>query len=89
VTHYLKLVQPYFDLVHSGKKTFELRKNDRNFQVDDEVYLREYDPKSSTYSGKEVRATITFILENYPGIDDLFCIFSFKATHHIIKPPSQ
>lgn len=39
--HYLKTETKYFQAIESGLKKFELRKNDRNFQVYDILYLRE------------------------------------------------
>lgn len=41
-THELKLDIKYFDDVKSGKKNFEIRKNDRDFQVGDVLKLRAY-----------------------------------------------
>jgi len=42
--HTLKIWPRYFDRVISGEKTFEVRKNDRDFQNGDTIRLREYDP---------------------------------------------
>ncbi|RZI48444.1 DUF3850 domain-containing protein [Lactococcus kimchii] len=39
-THELKLDIKYFDDVESGKKNFEIRKNDRDFQVGDILELK-------------------------------------------------
>ena len=36
----LKILPEYFEAVKSGKKTFELRKNDRDFCVGDILILR-------------------------------------------------
>jgi hypothetical protein len=82
-THYLKTVQPYFDEIKQGNKRFEFRKNDRDFQVGDEVYLQEYDKETDTFSGKEVRGTITYVLKDWEGLDHDFCVFSFRVTQHI------
>ena len=84
-THYLKTVQPYFSEVEKGTKTFEVRKNDRNFFVGDEVYLQEYDKESNTYSGKQVRAIITYVLPEFELVYLGACVFSFKVTQHIIS----
>ena len=40
--HKLKLNAAYYDDSASGIKTFEIRKNDRNFKVGDILELREY-----------------------------------------------
>lgn len=42
VTHELKIRTEYFSRIITGQKTFEIRKNDRNYQVNDLLYLKEY-----------------------------------------------
>jgi hypothetical protein len=42
--HDLKTIQPYFDDIVAGRKTFEMRLNDRQFQPGDTVTLREFNP---------------------------------------------
>lgn len=51
VTHKLKIIQPFFDDVKNGIKKFELRENDRDFKVGDEVYLQEYDMVHHSFGG--------------------------------------
>lgn len=46
--HRLKIEPAFFEAVISGRKTFEIRKDDRGFQAGDTVTLCEYD---STYNG--------------------------------------
>ena len=43
--HDLKCHPDYFEALRDGTKTFECRYNDRDFEVGDELLLREYDPK--------------------------------------------
>lgn len=57
--HILKILPKYYDPVVQGKKTFEIRKNDRDFQVDDWVKLLEFDGKE--FTGNFVNAVITYI----------------------------
>ena len=40
--HELKLNRGFFDDVQSGVKSFEIRKNDRDFEVDDILVLRKF-----------------------------------------------
>lgn len=42
--HELKCRPEYFQRIVSGQKTFEVRKNDRNYQVGDTLVLKEFDP---------------------------------------------
>lgn len=58
--HELKTWPLYFGAVKSGRKTFELRRDDRNFTVGDELQLREWDPETGRYTGDEVRVVVTY-----------------------------
>lgn len=42
--HPLKTWPNFFELIESGVKTFELRKNDRNYRAGDILFLQEWDP---------------------------------------------
>ena len=44
-----------------GNKLFEIRKNDRNFQVGDVLLLKEWD--NIKYTGREVGAMVRYILD--------------------------
>ena len=41
-THELKIYPKYFEAILDGKKTFEIRKNDRYFHVGDRIVLKEW-----------------------------------------------
>jgi len=60
--HDLKAWPQFFDALLTGEKTFEVRKNDRNYQVGSTLLIREWDPKNSSYSGRELKFTISYIL---------------------------
>ena len=49
MTHELKTYPKYFQETIEGNKPFEIRKNDRNFQVGDVLILKEWD--NIKYSG--------------------------------------
>ena len=77
-THELKLWPEFwFDIV-SGMKTFEYRKNDRGFNAGDQLLLREYDPISTKYTGREIKAKITYTLGGY-GIPKGYVIMSIEV----------
>lgn len=58
VTHELKIWPEQFADVVSGAKKYEVRHNDRNFQIDDLLHLREFDPITLSYSGKDCTAKV-------------------------------
>lgn len=59
--HNLKILPKYFDSVAKGRKTFEIRKDDRGFKRGHTVTLQEYDPEHKSYSGREYNATIGYV----------------------------
>ena len=60
--HELKIRPGYFKDVLSGKKKFEIRRNDRDFTVGDFIILEEYDEISNGYTGEKAYFKITYIL---------------------------
>lgn len=53
-THELKLDINYFEDVKSGKKNFEIRKNDRDFQIGDILELKIFDGGKYQYFNEEI-----------------------------------
>lgn len=60
--HVLKILPEYFEAVALGKKPFEIRKNDRNYQVGDQVILHEYIPNHG-FTGQWQTKEITYITD--------------------------
>ena len=75
IKHELKILPQYMDEVLAGNKTFELRKNDRDFQIGDTFVLREW--KDGAYTGRYFIQSIVYILKDCPeyGLADGYCIF--------------
>lgn len=69
--HELKCWPQFFQAVIEGRKTFEVRRDDRGFQAGDEVTLREYDPNAGpkAYTGREAYYRIGYVTgwEQQPG----------------------
>lgn len=63
--HELKTWPTFYEAVAAGDKTFELRKDDREFQVGDTLHLREWQP--SGYTGRECKRRVTYVLTNAPN----------------------
>lgn len=67
--HELKTEPSYFQAVLDGRKKFEIRKNDRDFQVGDKLILKEYDADVHVFTGRKVEVTVLYITdyEQKPG----------------------
>lgn len=80
--HYLKCHPQYFERVKTGAKTFEVRKNDRDFQTGDIIFLEEYDPElesEKAYTGNLLQYRITYILHGPAfGIQEGYCVMSIN-----------
>ena len=63
--HYLKIKPEYDKDVQCGLKTFELRKNDRDFQVGDILMLIKLDGKGNE-TDQVIRKKVTYILKDCP-----------------------
>ena len=61
--HAIKIWPDYFGAVCLKRKTFELRKNDRDYQPGDHVVMKEWDPMTRKYTGGKIEATIGWMTE--------------------------
>jgi hypothetical protein len=64
VRHELKTWPAMFQPVFDGIKPWELRQNDRDFQVGDTLHLCEWSPDAQRYTGRSIEADVTYI---FPG----------------------
>ena len=60
--HELKILPEYFGPVLERRKNFELRKNDRDFKVNDFLALNEW-TKEDGYTGRALLARVVYILD--------------------------
>lgn len=97
-THKLKTWMPYFQDIIDGKKPFEIRFNDRNFEVGDDVQHIEWDSTEDKATGRQCWTTITYMIKSgLFGIPEGYCLFAqhttlqtdfirdFKNLDHLIK----
>lgn len=67
-THEIKILDTYFDAVYSGAKPFEIRFNDRGYEVGDLLMLKEIrgSVKSqalTAYTGRELARFVTYVTD--------------------------
>jgi hypothetical protein len=66
--HELKSWPEHFQDIANGKRTFELRRDDRGYQVGDVLELLEWEPgdhpdrATARYTGRSARRRITYVL---------------------------
>ena len=88
--HELKIKPEYYDAVVNGIKTFEIRKNDRNYAVGDTLLLKEFDRDNiydrkwathSEYTGREFFAIVTYVfaLSTFIDIDEDYVVLGIKV----------
>lgn len=75
--HYLKTLSPFYERVISGQKKFEVRKDDRDYQVGDYLFLQNFDGKD--FTGDEAVYTISYKLPGgIFGIKKGFCVLGIE-----------
>ena len=63
LVHELKTWPEFFKDLTNRTKTFEVRRDDRDFRAGDILWLREWDPGAEKYSGRELWRRITYRTE--------------------------
>ena len=83
MVHVLKAWDVFMADIASGKKTFEVRRNDRNYEHGDILILQGFDMESKKYTGKSIEAEITYMLiGGIFGIDTDYCVMSIKVRNY-------
>ena len=84
--HELKITSEFFKAVKSGKKTFEIRLNDRNYKTGDILLLKEYIAENQTYTGDECKVEVTYVFGNSHfsvyGLHKGYVILSIKLVEY-------
>lgn len=78
VIHELKCWPEYFDDIYDGRKTFEVRKNDRGFRSGHVLHLREWRPQieGGYYTGRETHVRVLGVYPELPGVEDGHVVMS-------------
>ena len=76
--HALKIHPEYFAEVLTGKKTFEVRENDRDYKTGDLLALNEYDPEKEAYTGRCVLVYADYVCTSTKYVREGFAVMSIK-----------
>lgn len=99
--HELKIKRSYFEDIIAGRKTFEVRKNDRDFQEGDLVCFKVVDEDTAPATIRDCfkRALvdpykvfrITYVLKNVPeyGLNEDYCIFGIAEMKEEVQTRPQ
>lgn len=80
-THELKCHPHFFAAIAAGKKTFEIRRNDRDYRIGDMLNLREYDPTFGMTGRSLAGLEVVYIMlaEDFPAILPGFVIMGLRG----------
>ncbi len=90
--HDIKAWPEYFAPVMRGEKTAELRLDDRHYKVGDTLRLREWDPTTESYTGRECLRKVTHVLHGagtvgviapLRGLGAKFVMLSIREVEHV------
>lgn len=85
--HQLKTLLEYLCAIGSGVKTFEVRKNDRDFHAGDILHLREWDQTRREWGPHSVTCFVTYVLRQFPGIEPGYCVMGIRLPANHQWPP--
>lgn len=79
VVHELKTWCEFYDMVFSGVKRFEIRKDDRGFEVGDWLILKEWDHEKESYTGRWLQCYVTCKIDGGQfGIEQGYCVLGIS-----------
>lgn len=76
-TKQLRMASSYYDDILAGNMTFWFCKDD-HYHIGDSLDLMEF--KEGRHTGRTIQTEITYILNDYTGLEDGYCVLSIKVT---------
>lgn len=79
MVHELKTWPEYFWAVKRGLKKFEIRKDDRDYNLYDFLELKEFDPDKQEYTGESITVGVTYLLREQPFVPEGYVCMSIDT----------
>lgn len=76
--HNLKTWTSFFRDIKNGTKNFEVRVNDRDYNIGDTLILEEFDPIKEVYTGAWIPKEIIYKLDDIRFVKENFVILGMK-----------
>jgi len=89
IEHELKCWPGPYDAIADGRKLFEYRKNDRDYEVGDVLYLRRFQPVGNFYTGASMRMVITYVLRAGFGVPDGYAVLGLSSLAAGVAQPAS
>lgn len=77
-THSVKATVAWFPHYLDGSKPFSVRRNDRDYQAGDLLSVYEWEPVTSTETGRWALFRIAAVWDSLPALDAGHCILTLK-----------
>lgn len=88
-THFIKSHLENYRDITSGKRLFDVRNDDRGYEVNDYVVFREFNPERNAYTGRWMECLITRIADSGEiskwlkrGIASNMVVIGFRGIQH-------
>jgi hypothetical protein len=83
LTHELKTWPRYFMAIRNGSKPFEIRFNDRGYQLGDTLLLYEHDELG--YSGRRLQAVVSYMLsaQDFAGLSEGYVALGLQSIEQL------
>ena len=87
----LRIWPEYYAAVLDGTKRFEVRRDDRDYEVGKMYWMREWVPPvarcaegllgqdDSHYTGRSALVVISYVLRDVPGLASGYCVWGFQV----------
>jgi hypothetical protein len=86
ITHTVKTYPEFFNQWVHRNKSFEIRKDDRDYQEGDTIIQHEYLPGSKEFTGRVGLGRVVYVLRGFSGLTRGFCAIECPFEKMVVRP---